>query len=105
MPQVFGCVHGLWYPPPTQILTHRGLCSTLKRSGVDPHRPPQRRFGTEEPVPASLTRSCPRPFDFVRVAHFAQGDTLAHPWVVQLGIRRDGGSRFKRGGGFATIGA
>jgi hypothetical protein len=40
----------------------------------------------EEPEPASLVRSCPRSFDFVRVAHFAhlaQDDTHApgcDPW-------------------------
>ncbi len=31
------------------------------------HQPP-------EPVPASLARSCPRSFDFVRIAHLAQDD-------------------------------
>jgi hypothetical protein len=34
----------------------------------------RKRFADEEPVPASLARSCPRSFDFVRVAHFAQDD-------------------------------
>jgi len=35
------------------------------------------RFAIAEPVPASLARSCPRSFDCVRVAHFAQDDTDA----------------------------
>src|SRR5262249_20362055 len=32
------------------------------------------RFADGEPVPASLARSCPRSFDFVRIAHCAQDD-------------------------------
>src|SRR5208282_2437068 len=37
------------------------------------------RFANAEPVPGSLTRTCPEArshVDFVRVAHFAQDDTL-----------------------------
>jgi hypothetical protein len=33
----------------------------------------------QHPVPASLTGSCPRSFDFVRDAHFAQDDRLPLP--------------------------
>src|SRR5208282_1566229 len=36
------------------------------------------RFANAEPVPASLARSCPRSFDFVRGAHFSQDDTQWH---------------------------
>src|SRR5208282_2074387 len=55
--------------------------STSLRRGSSPRGDrckTKERFANAEPVPGSLARTCPRSFDFVRVAHFAQDDTHWH---------------------------
>ena len=57
-------------PPPTVFGRHRG----------------KERFAYEEPVPASLARSCPRSFDFARVARFAQDDTAVLNFFEEVAL-------------------